>query len=65
MNDVIYIARDKDGSLGVYVGKPTYDEEFDSFDGGGNLIGYIDPNLYSEITFKNSPAILKLVINNG
>lgn len=67
MNDNIYIARDKDGFLGIYVGEPTYNEEFDTFDdnGNGNFIGCIDSDLCPEVTFENSPVELKPVINNG
>lgn len=59
MNDKIYIARDKDGSLGIYYGKPTYDKDFDTFDGDSNLIDYIHCYLYPEVTFENSPVELK------
>lgn len=64
MNDKIYIARDKDGALAIYAGKPTYDEKFDTFDNDGNIIDYINSNLYPEITFENSPVLLKPIINN-
>ena len=65
MNDTLYIARDEDGTLAIYEGKPTYDKEFDTFDGDGNLIDFINSDLYPEVTFENSPVILKPVINNG
>lgn len=65
MNYKIYIARDKDGALAIYKGKPIYNEEFDTFNGDYNLIDYINSNLYPEVTFENSPIILKPVINNG
>lgn len=68
MNDYIYIARDKDGSLAIYEGKPVYDEEFDTFtcdhDNNGILLDYVDSDLYPEISFENSPVILKPAINN-
>ena len=65
MNYEIYIARDEDGTLGIYEGEPIYDKEFDTFDGNGNLIDYINNDAYPEVTFENSPVILKPVINNG
>lgn len=69
MNDKIYIARDKNGTLAIYEGKPVYDEELEIFvcddDGNGYLLNYISINLYPEVTFENSPIILKPVINNG
>ena len=67
MNNKIYIARDKDGTLAIYNGKPTYDEEFDTFDGDDNIIDYINSNLYPEVTFENSPVILKsdIIVNNN
>lgn len=63
MNDKIYIARDKDGTLAIYEGKPVYDEEFNTFycddDGNGNFVNYVNGDLYPEITYENSPVELK------
>lgn len=63
MNDKIYIARDPDGVLGIYEGKPVYDEEFETFtcdeDGNGDLVDYVNKDLYPEVTFENSPVELK------
>ena len=63
MNDNIYIARDGDGDLAIYEDKPTYNKVFGSYD--GKIIQYINSDLYPEVTFENSPVILKPVINNG
>lgn len=63
MNDKIYIARDKDGTLAIYDGKPIHDEEFDTFtcddDGNGYLVDYVNMDLYPEVTYENSPVELK------
>lgn len=65
MNDTnFYIARDKDRTLGIYAGKPTYNKEYDTFDCNDNLIDYIDSDLYPEVTFENSPVLLKPIINH-
>lgn len=65
MNDKIYIARDEDGTLDIYKGKPIYNKVFCTFYSDGGLIGCINSDLYPEITFENSPVELKPVINNG
>ena len=63
MNNNIYIARDEDGTLAIYDGKPVYDKEFETFscddDGNGDVITYIDEDLYPDVTFENSPVELK------
>ena len=63
MNDKIYIARDKDGTLAIYEGKPVYYEEYETFscddDSNGYLVGYVNGDLYPEVTYENSPVELK------
>lgn len=60
MNDKIYIARNKDGTLAIFEGKPIYDGEFTcDDDGNGYLVDYINEDLYPEVTYENSPVKLK------
>ena len=63
MNDKIYIARDKDGNLAIYEGKPVYNEELHTFicddDGNGDMVHLVNKDLYHEVTYENSPVELK------
>lgn len=57
----LWIARTKSGKLGLYPFKPLYDNIYDLWICKlGVLI--IDKKLFPEITFENSPQMVKLVI---
>lgn len=65
MNDKIYIARNKDGTLVIYEGKPVYNEELHTFicdDGNGDIVHLVNKDLYPEVTYENSPVELKLAL---
>lgn len=57
----MYIARDKDGTLCLYKGKPSrYDGFFDN-DSYYSAI-YLDSHLFPEITWENSPQEIEITI---
>lgn len=65
MNDKIYIARNKDGTLVIYEGKPVYNKELHTFicdDGNGDIVHLVNKDLYHEVTYENSPVELKLAL---
>lgn len=58
----LWIARDKNNSLGLYTVEPTlYDNKY--YDGtyGSQMID-LDENLFPEVTFENSPQQVELYI---
>lgn len=59
-HNVLWIARDKNDGLFVYKEKPYLDPygAFDS-DKGGCFV--LDPKMYPEVTFENSPKKLKVL----
>lgn len=57
----MWIARDKDGTLCIYKGKPSRYEGF--FDNGTNYSTiYLESKLFPEITWENSPQEIELKI---
>ena len=66
----VWIARDKDGDLCLFYGKPTKNEcdqweiDLDLFGDDPNVAYYCDlpREVYPEITFENSPVKIKLII---
>lgn len=62
----LYIARDKDGRLFIYNFLPIRDNEFDQFTASGEDIDIyddaieIDPKLFPEVTWENSPRKVEL-----
>ena len=68
INKNLYIARDKDSTLAIYQGKPIVNS-FNVFttdvdNNCGYLIDCIPSKMFPEITFENSPVLLKPIINN-
>ena len=69
-NKGVWIARDKDGDLSIYYGKPIKNEfdqwevDLDLFEDDSNVAYYCDlpREVYPEITFENSPVMIKLII---
>lgn len=57
----IWIARDKNGFIGLYKQKPTW-VRVNSFreDWDGYFIGLFDNDSFPEITFENSPKEVEL-----
>lgn len=59
----LYIARDKQDSLGLYRKRPIWRKHrvgqiIDWFD--GDFLGYLDKNEFPEVTFENSPQEVEL-----
>lgn len=67
-NKDLYIARDKNGELGIFQGKPVVNSlnffTNDTDNDCGYILEYIPSKMFPEITFENSPVILKPIINN-
>lgn len=68
----MWIARDEDGMLYLYNSKPIKREDtnwWDLEDGDGdgdNYVSELDPRLFSEVTYENSPQEVNIsIINKG
>lgn len=57
---ILWIARDKNGGLFVYKEKP-YLDPYGSFDSDKGGCFVLDPKMYPEVTFENSPKKLKVL----
>ena len=63
----LWIARDKQGYLGLYYDKPRWERHGfsqieDWYDGG--FLGYLDSDEFSKVTFENSPQEVELTIKD-
>lgn len=68
----LWIARDKNGDMGLYSQKPiwrkvTWPSEF--YDwlgeiGDASFMGFLDKDSFPEVTFENSPQEVKLTLLN-
>ena len=55
----LWIARDKDGDIALYYGKPALDR-FKEFWCHAPFAMRLSNNLFSEVTFENSPQKVKI-----
>ena len=60
----LFVARDKNGFIGLYKIKPTW-VRVNQFieDWGGGFIGFLDKDSFPEVKFENSPQEVELKIN--
>ena len=57
----VWIARHPDGKIGLYKGKPIWCIGMLDYNWNyGGLIGYLNPTLFPEVTFDNSPQEVEL-----
>lgn len=61
----LWIARDKDNLLFLYLKKPILDEVFeDSWDSPKGCFAELNENEFPEVTFENSPQEVELKLVN-
>ena len=58
----LWIARDKQGWLQLYLGKPCFRLKYLVEDWDGTFMGYLPKENFPEVTFENSPQEVELVI---
>lgn len=69
--EALWVARDEDGSLYVYSGKPgRLDNVFwpchtDGDDGEETTCASLPAGFYPEVTWENSPVLLQAVVGEG
>lgn len=56
----LWIARDKNGGLFMYVSNPTCDEETKTFWTENEEFFRLSKNFFPEVTFENSPQKVKI-----
>ncbi len=60
-----WIARDKDSTVYIYSDKPDRDDDNESFKSEYTIIGDCENGLFPEVTWKNSPKRIKVIISDG
>lgn len=59
-----WIARDKDSTVYIYSDKPDRDDDNESFENEYLIIGGCEDGLFPEVTWKNSPKRIKVIISD-
>lgn len=59
-----WIARDKDSTVYIYSDKPKRDDENESFESEYSIIGDCKYDLFPEVSWKNSPKRIKVIISD-
>ena len=59
-----WIARDKDSTAYIYSDKPKRDDDNESFEEEYSIIGDCKYDLFPEVTWKNSPKRIKVIISD-
>ena len=56
----LWVARDKQGWLQLYLGKPCFKLKYLVEDWDGTFMGYLPKENFPEVTFENSPQQVEL-----
>lgn len=60
----LWIARDRNGGLFMYVSKPTFDEKTNTFWTDNEEFFRLAKNFFPEVTFENSPQLVEIKLVN-